>query len=76
MSEAIVIQSPCAVEGAKVVCKSEGVESGPGVRTRLALEIAGRYRFTELDEIAWPNKEPEHYFTVQWTRSPAPAGWK
>ncbi len=68
-SEGVVVRSLCVVEGMKVVCNSESVENGPGIRARLTLEIIDRYRFTETYEIAWPGKELEHYFTNKWTRS-------
>ncbi len=70
MSEGIVVRSPCKVEGMKVECLTEAVESGPGIRARLVLEITDRYRFTEKYEIAWPGRDFEHYFTNLWTRSP------
>jgi len=75
MSEGVVVRSPCVVEGMKLVCTSEAVESGPGIRARLTLEVADRYRFTEVYELGWPGKEIEHYFTNRWTRSPSPPDW-
>jgi hypothetical protein len=69
MQEGVVVRSPCNVEGTKVVCVSEAVESGPGIRARLTLEITDRFRFTEVYELAWPGKGFEHYFTNRWTRS-------
>ena len=71
----IIIRSRCEVDGTRVVCNSEAVENGPGIRARLTLEIADRYRFTEIYEIAWPGKELQHYFTNRWTRSPLPHHW-
>ena len=75
LSEGVVVRSPCKIDGTKVVCVSEAVESGPGIRARLTLDITDRYRFTELYEIAWPGKDLEHDFTNHWTRSPRPDGW-
>ena len=75
MSEGVVVRSPCKVDGMKVVCTSEAVESGPGIRARLTLEITDRYRFTEVYELGWPGKDIEHYFTNHWTRSPLPGDW-
>jgi len=75
MSEGVVVRSACEVEGMKVVCTSEAVESGPGIRSRLTLEITDRYRFTEVYELAWPGQDLEHYFTNHWTRSPVPDDW-
>jgi len=76
MIEGVVVRSPCETEGTKVVCTSEAVESGPGIRARLTLEIADRYRFTEVYELAWPGRDLEHYFTNRWTRSPSPYDWR
>lgn len=75
MPEGVVVRSPCEVEGTKVVCVSEAVESGPGIRARLTLEITDRFRFTEVYELAWPDRELEHYFTSHWIRSPALPDW-
>lgn len=70
MSEGFIVQSVCDMDGKKLVCNSESVENGPGIRSRLTMEITDRYRFTEVYEIAWPGKELEHYFTNHWTRAP------
>ncbi len=71
MSEGVVVRSPCRVDGMKVVCTTEFVESGPGIRARLTLEIQDRYRFTEIYELAFPGEELELYFTNRWTRTPS-----
>lgn len=47
MIEGVVVRSRCQAAGSKLVCTSEAVESGPGIRSRLTLEITDRYRFTE-----------------------------
>jgi len=71
MNEGVMVRSPCQIDGMKVVCASEAVESGPGIRTRLTLEIIDRYHFSEVYELAWsPEKELELYFTNRWTRAP------
>jgi hypothetical protein len=75
MQEGVVVRSPCEVEGTRVVCVSEAVESGPGIRARLTLEITDRYRFTEVYELGWPGKELELYFTNEWTRTPELPDW-
>ncbi len=75
MIEGVVVRSACEVDGMRVVCTSEAVESGPGIRARLTLEIADRYRFTEIYELAFPGRELELYFTNRWTRAPAPYAW-
>jgi hypothetical protein len=69
-----VVRSPCQVEASKVVCVSEAVENGTGIRARLTLEITDRYRFSENYELGFPNRELEHYFSSRWTRSPVPYG--
>jgi hypothetical protein len=73
--EGVVVRSTCAVDGMTVVCASEAVESGPGIRSRMTLEFEDRYRFSERYELGWPGKELELYFTNRWTRSPTPDGW-
>ena len=75
MAEGVVIRSPCDVQRTTIVCTSEAVESGPGIRARLTLEIADRYRFTEVYELALPGRELEHYFANQWTRTELPFHW-
>lgn len=69
--EGVVSRYVCETAPKKVVCTSEAVESGPGIRARLTLDITDRYRFEELYEIAWPGKELEAYFHIRWTRAPA-----
>lgn len=75
LNEGVVVRSSCKVDGMKVVCTSESVESGPGIRARLTLQVTDRYRFTEKYELAFPGKELELYFTNRWTRSPLPIDW-
>jgi len=76
LSEGVVVLSTCEFQGQTVVCVSESVESGPGIRARLALVIEDRYRFQENYEIAWSEQqEMELYFTNKWTRVPEPQTW-
>lgn len=75
MKEGVVVQSACKIDGMKVVCTSEQVENGPGIRARLTLEISDAYRFTEIYELGWPGREIEHYFTNRWTRAVRPRDW-
>jgi hypothetical protein len=70
MVEGVVSRYVCDTEDRQLVCVTEAVESGPGIRARLTLEVTDRYRFTEIYEIAWPGRELELYFTNRWTRSP------
>ncbi|MFQ5349506.1 MAG: hypothetical protein ACE5EG_03565 [Thermoanaerobaculia bacterium] len=73
--EGVVVRSTCEVGGMTVVCASDAVESGPGIRSRMTLEIQDRYRFTERYELGFPGQELEIYFTNRWTRSPELAAW-
>lgn len=68
--EGYVLRYACQVEPKRFVCTSENVESGPGMRARLTVEIKDRYRFEEIFELAAPGKELELYFTNHWTRVP------
>lgn len=71
MGEGVVIRSTCAIDGSKVVCTSESVESGPGIKARLTLQIRDRYRFTEQYEMAWTVEDDlKPYFNNLWTRVP------
>jgi hypothetical protein len=71
MGEGVVPRSVCEVDQQTVVCTTESVESGPGIRARLRLEIVDRYRFNERYELAWPGRDYELYFTNEWTRVPS-----
>ena len=75
MGEGIVVRSVCEIDANTVVCTSEAVENGPGIRALLKLEIVDRFRFTETYAIGWPGRELEPYFTNQWTRSPGAVPW-
>jgi len=68
--EGYVVRSTCAVEPKRVVCTSESVESGPGMRSRLTLKIDDRFRFEEVFELAAPGEELAVYFTNVWRRIP------
>lgn len=70
MIEGFVLTSTCETEGRRIVCISEDVESGPGMRSRLTLEIDDAFRFTEIFELASPGEELAVYFTNVWTRIP------
>ncbi len=71
MVEGVVPRSLCEVGGSRVVCVSEHVESGPGIRARLTLEFDSPFAFTETYELAFPGDEAlKHYFTNRWTRLP------
>jgi hypothetical protein len=68
--EGFVLQYLCQVEPKRFVCTSESVESGPGMRARLTVEVSHRYRFRETFELASPGQELEVFFTNSWTRVP------
>lgn len=68
--EGYVLRYTCQVEPKRFVCTTENVESGPGMRARLTVEIKDRYRFEEIFELASPGEELELYFTNRWTRIP------
>ena len=71
MVEGFVLTSTCETEGTRIVCTSERVESGPGMRSRLTIEIIDAYSFAETFELASPGEELAVYFTNRWTRIPA-----
>ena len=71
MIEGVVSRYACEATATKLVCTTEAVESGPGIRARLTLEIRDRFQFVERFELGWPGQEIELYFTNQWTRAPA-----
>ncbi len=60
MEEGHVIRSDCRTEARGFVCVAEEVESGSGIRARLTVEIADRYRFREIYELGWPGQELQH----------------
>ena len=70
MIEGYVLRYTCQVEPKRFVCTSESIESGPGMRARLTIEISDRYRFDEIFELASPGQELSVYFTNRWTRIP------
>ena len=70
MIEGVVTRCECEMEPKRFVCTSESVESGPGIRSRLTVEIEDRYRFREIYELAFPGKELAVFFNIQWTRLP------
>lgn len=68
--EGFVLQYLCNAAGNKITCESERVESGPGFRARVEIDIKSPYEFTERFELAEPGKDLELYFTNRWTRAP------
>ncbi len=70
MIEGFVLQYLCDVTGTKITCESERVESGPGFRARVELDIKSPYELIERFELAETGQELELYFTNRWTRRP------
>lgn len=68
--EGYVLQYTCKVQQLDLVCTSEGVENGAGMRARLTVRIEDRYRFEEVFELASSGEEPGYLLTVRWTRVP------
>jgi hypothetical protein len=61
----------CDTEDKRLVCVTEHVENGPGIRARLTMELESPYAFTEIYELAFPgDEELQHYFTSRWARLP------
>ena len=70
MVEGYVVRSTCETEPRRFVCTAEAVESGPGMQSRLTIEISDPYRLEETFELAWPGDELQVLFTNTWTRVP------
>ncbi|UCC83986.1 MAG: hypothetical protein JSW46_03360 [Gemmatimonadota bacterium] len=70
MVEGFVTTSTCETEPMRFVCTAEAIESGPGMQSRLTVEISNPYQFVEIFELAWPGEELQVYFTNTWTRVP------
>jgi hypothetical protein len=68
--EGFVLEHTCDTEAQRVVCNTESVENGTGMRARLTLDITDRYRFVETFELASPGQELKVFFTNSWTRVP------
>ena len=69
--EGFVIRSACDVDGMRIVCTSESVENGTGMKSRKTMEIESPYRFVETFELASPGQELSIYLRNTWTRVPA-----
>jgi len=68
--EGFVLEYGCVLEHMRVVCTSTRIESGPGMRARVTLEIENAYRFEERFELAQAEGELQHYLSVHWQRAP------
>lgn len=69
--EGYVIRYACELAERRLVCQTEDVENGPGIRARLTLEIHSAFEFDEIYELAFPGNDFAVYFTNRWTRIPA-----
>lgn len=70
ISEGYVLRYACDVTPTQLLCTTENVESGSGMKARLTIEVADRYRFRETFELASRGQELKVYFTNEWTRIP------
>ena len=69
--EGFTLQYACDVETERLVCVTEQIGNGRGMRARLTLEKQSRHSFEEVFEIAWRDgEELSLYFTNTWTRAP------
>lgn len=70
-AEGYVVRSVCEADETRLVCATEQVENGAGVRARLTIDFHGPYSFDETYELGFSGEEPVLYFTNRWTRKPA-----
>lgn len=63
------------VEPRRLVCTTESVENGTGMKARYTLEISDGYRHNETFELAGPEEELQVYFTNRWSRTPNLGQW-
>ena len=70
MIESVVVRSPCEIEGMKVVCVAEHVESGEGIEARLEIELESPFEYTESYELKFPD-ESQVRFRNRWRRLPS-----
>ena len=70
--EGFILQYACdAVETGRLVCVTEQIENGRGIRARLTVTKQSSHSFEEVFEIAWREGEDlSVYFTNTWTRAP------
>lgn len=70
MVEGYVLRSTCDTSPMRFVCTTEDVESGPGIRARLTVEISDPFRFVETYELDVPGAETSVHLMNAWTRVP------
>ena len=72
--EGFVLQYTCALQGGDalgMVCESESVENGAGMRARLTIQARDEFAFDETFDLAEPGQELERLFTNRWVRRPS-----
>jgi hypothetical protein len=69
--EGFVNRYVCHVTDPKIVCVTEYIDSGPGMRARLALGIEYPYSFVEVFELGGAGKKLAVCFANRGTRRPA-----
>lgn len=71
MVEGVVTRYGCDLEGRRLTCTSEHVESGPGITGVLKLDIESPYEIVETFELTFPGDQaPSVTMTNRWTRAP------
>ena len=70
MIEGVVARSTCEIDGMKVVCVSEHVESGEGITSRMVVEFKNPFEYTESYDLSFPDGEKVQ-FENRWTRLPS-----
>ena len=72
--EGFVIRYTCAPLGGDalgLVCVSESVESGAGMRARVTIEARNSFEFSETFDLAEVGQELQTLFTNRWLRRPS-----
>lgn len=70
MVEGVVTRYGCDLEGQRLTCVTEHVESGPGIKGVLTLDVESPYAFNERFELSFPgDASPSVTMTNKWTRT-------
>lgn len=74
--EGYVLEYVCDTDrdARRLVCTTESVENGEGMRARETIHISSDHSFDEVFELASDGNDLEVYFTNQWRRRPSPGG--
>jgi hypothetical protein len=67
-----VLEYACSDDavGRRIVCTTERVENGSGMRARETIHLMSDHEFEETFELASPDGELELLFTNRWRRVP------